>query len=71
MNYMLQIAMAIQHQLMKKSNGVKKLIIMSYYINKYNVKNNKMPDIILFDEPEVHLHIEAQRYLYKKNSRSI
>lgn len=50
----------------EKSNGVKKLIIMSYYINKYNVKNNKMPDIILFDEPEVHLHIEAQRYLYKK-----
>ena len=39
----------------EKSNGVKKLIIMSYYINKYNVKNNKMPDIIL---------LTSQKFIY-------
>ncbi|WP_210140771.1 AAA family ATPase [Staphylococcus sp. GDX8P107P-1] len=54
----------------EKSNGVKKLVIMSYWINKYNIKNSELPDIILFDEPEVHLHIEAQRYLYKKIKES-
>lgn len=50
----------------EKSNGVKKLVIMAYWLNIYNKVNNKLPDIILFDEPEIHLHIEAQRYLYKK-----
>lgn len=33
----------------EKSNGVKKLVIMSYWINKYNIENSELPDIILFD----------------------
>lgn len=52
--------------ILEKSNGVKKLVIMAYWINKYNIQNREWPDIIIFDEPEVHLHTEAQRYLYFK-----
>ncbi|MCD8801527.1 AAA family ATPase [Mammaliicoccus sciuri] len=50
----------------EKSNGVKKLVIMAYWINKYNLQNREIPDVIIFDEPEVHLHTEAQRFLYFK-----
>lgn len=50
----------------EKSNGVKKLVFMSYFLNKFNIRHREMPDIIIFDEPEAHLHIQAQRYLYKK-----
>lgn len=50
----------------EKSSGVKKMVFMSYFLNKFHLRNKEVPNIVFFDEPETHLHIEAQRYLYKK-----
>ncbi|ULG71396.1 ATP-dependent nuclease [Macrococcus brunensis] len=49
-----------------KSSGVQKMIILAYFLNKFSFEDSDAPDFILLDEPEVNLHSEAQRHLFKR-----
>lgn len=50
----------------EKSNGIQKMLIFSYIINKATLNRNDMPHFLLIDEPELHLHVDAQRHLFTR-----
>lgn len=50
----------------EKSNGIQKMLIFSYIINKSTILKEDIPHFLFIDEPEIHLHVEAQRHLFSR-----